>query len=125
MYSAILNHPLNLKPLDRYYAKGDTILIKDFLEKCLNKNPAKRPSANELLNHPWIKIMVEEESIDASEQVLAVQNLAAYKDATLFQTSVVTFLVRLKTDKEDISALRRLFTKVDSNHDGFLQPDEI
>jgi len=51
--------------------------------------------------------------------------MATFRDATLFQSSVVTFLVRLKSDKEDMSKLRRVFTKVDVNHDGFLQPDEI
>jgi len=29
--------------------------LKNFLLLCFNKNPNKRPSAQELLNHPWIK----------------------------------------------------------------------
>jgi len=61
MFRAIVNQKLNLKPFDRYYENGS--LIKDFLSKCLEKNPDKRPSANELLNHAWIKTMVEEEHI--------------------------------------------------------------
>ena len=69
--------------------------------------------------------MVEEELVEAREQVCVGINLAAFRDATLFQSSVITFLVRLKSDKEEMSRLRRVFTKVDTNHDGFLQPEEI
>ena len=69
--------------------------------------------------------MVEEDHVEAKEQVCVGINMAYFRDATLFQSSVITFLVRLKSDKEDMSKLRRVFTKVDENHDGFLSTEEI
>jgi len=29
--------------------------LKDFVTKCLNSNPNKRSSVEEMLTHPWIK----------------------------------------------------------------------
>lgn len=52
-------------------------------------------------------------------------NLAHYKEATLFQSSVITFLARLKTDQEELSMLGRFFTSADKNMDGFLTLDEL
>ena len=44
MYNAILNNPLDLQPLDRYFKNGQ--LLKNFVSQCINKDPAKRPTAN-------------------------------------------------------------------------------
>merc|ERR1712110_594739 len=97
LYRAIINSPVNLTPFDRYYDKGK--LIKDFLMQALDKNPEKRWSAHELLNHEWITTMVEEEVMSKKETQVFLANLAGFKDATLFQSSVITFLVRLKSSK--------------------------
>lgn len=29
--------------------------LQDFFAQCFNKDPAKRPSAEELFEHPWLK----------------------------------------------------------------------
>ena len=118
-----MNDPLNLKPLDRYYNNGT--LVKQFIKKCLNRDPSARTTASDLLNDPWIKTMVEEEVVQLNEQESIGVNMASFGDATLFQSSVVTFLVRLKSDKEDMSKLRRVFTKLDQDHNGFLSHEEI
>ena len=123
MYKSIINDELNLKPFDRFYKDGK--LVKDFIMKCLDKDPEKRLSANELLNHPWIKTMVLEEDVEEKKTHIIAKRLDKFKDATLFQKSVITFLVRLKSDKENEAALRKIFTCYDSDHDGFLVPDEI
>ncbi len=31
----------------------------DFIEQCLTLNPAKRPTAEDLLNHPWLTPMIQ------------------------------------------------------------------
>ena len=57
--------------------------------------------------------------------MIAALNLAHYKEATLFQSSVITFLARLKTDKEELTMLGRFFTSADKNMDGFLTLEEL
>ena len=42
-YDAIVNNEPNLKPLNRYYQNGS--LVKDFMMRCLDKDPNKRWSA--------------------------------------------------------------------------------
>ena len=44
--------------LKRYYKDGS--LVADFVLKCLQKNQNKRYSSAELLNHVWIKTMVDD-----------------------------------------------------------------
>lgn len=122
MYKAIIDQKLDERPLDRYYQNGK--LVKDFVKKCFRVAPC-RPDASTLLNDPWIKAMVEDEYVDSREQVMVGMNMANFSYATLFQSSVITFLVRLKSDKEEMSKIRRVFTKLDKNHDGFLSTDEI
>ena len=29
--------------------------LRDFFDQCFNKDPTKRPSAEELFEHPWLK----------------------------------------------------------------------
>jgi serine/threonine protein kinase len=35
--------------------EGCSQLLHDFLTKCFNKDPTKRPSAELLCEHPWLK----------------------------------------------------------------------
>ena len=69
--------------------------------------------------------MVEDEEVNKNEELMVGINFAAYKDATLFQNSVITFMARLKTNKDDLSVIRRIFSNIDRDHDGFLQTNEI
>lgn len=47
--------------LNRYWQDG--ALAKDFIERCLDKNPASRWSAKRLLSHEWMKVMVDEPAV--------------------------------------------------------------
>jgi len=35
--------------------EGCSPLLQDFLAQCFNKDPTKRPSADVLCEHPWLK----------------------------------------------------------------------
>ena len=44
--------------------EGKGAEAKDFLEKCLEKNPAKRPTAGQLLEHKWLRKFNSQDSGD-------------------------------------------------------------
>ena len=48
--------------LEKYWDGGQ--LVKDFVRRCLDKNPRSRWSAQELLEHPWLQAMVDETHLD-------------------------------------------------------------
>lgn len=74
VYQLIMGEPphFDLQPLAAMYRivkerrpplpKPCSDELADFLSKCWNKEPSKRPSAKELLSHPWITNAVPPES---------------------------------------------------------------
>ena len=114
---------LDLDEFSEYYQNGEQ--IKDFLTKCLAKNPHDRMTAAELLEHPWIKTMVIEEPVDECQKVKIALNLYTFKRSSVLQSSVIGFLSRLKSDSEELTILRKVFMELDTSKDGFLSVDEI
>ena len=58
IYYSILEDAPDVSHLKRYYKDGS--LVADFVLKCLQKNQNQRYSSAELLNHVWIKTMVDD-----------------------------------------------------------------
>lgn len=95
--------------------------VKDLISKMLT-DPDSRLSAEEVLNHSWVKhcAPTSEESI----LELDVQAMKNYTNASKFKKAVLTFIAtRLKED--EIHNLREIFTTLDKNNDGTLTYDEI
>lgn len=70
---------------NKYYKEG--ILAKDFMLRCLEKKPNKRPTAEQLLEHPWIKHFAHfsELIIDEDDRVDIYVNLYTFKRSSLIQ----------------------------------------
>ena len=45
------SRPPDMRPFDKF---GHVEILKDFVASCLDKNAKTRPTAAELLTHPWI-----------------------------------------------------------------------
>lgn len=113
IYLSILDDAPNISYLRRYYKEGS--LVTDFVLKCLQKNPNKRYSSAELLNHIWIKTMVDDKIKDGERQGGGADNLLSdeenlidvglnlgqYQKMSQFQSTVVAFLVGLRATYED------------------------
>ena len=52
-------------------------------------------------------------------------NIYSFKQASLFQSSVIAMLAGMKQSKEEISALRKVFKRLDESQDGYLSREEI
>ena len=67
--------------------------MKDFISRCLNRNANQRFNAAELLRHKWFKKLVIDHEIPEDELIDTGLNLYTFKQSSLFQSSVIAFLV--------------------------------
>ena len=65
IFDSIREDKVLLNKLNHYYNGGAH--VKDFILKCLERNPKNRWSAAQLLEHPWIKSLVKDEEVPDSE----------------------------------------------------------
>ena len=72
---------VDYSPIEKY-KKGEEAI--DFLNKCLNRDPAQRWDASKLLDHPWITKLTEFKEISEAELVEAGMNIYTFKQASLF-----------------------------------------
>jgi len=94
---------------------------KDLIRHMLTE-PKTRYSAEEVLNHNWVKTL----AANSQDAILNfnVQALNNYKNSTKLQKAVLTFIAsRLKDD--EIKNLREIFSFLDKNQDGTLTLEEI
>jgi len=94
---------------------------------CLNKNVAQRPSAAQLLRHKWLQEMgkLNEKHISKEDEVEILKNLQQFSKASKFQKTILSVLLGLRADKEELAQLKIAFNKMDKNGDGCLTTNEI
>lgn len=103
---------------------------KDLIKRLLMTDPNKRISAQDALNHPWIKSLISSpNTADASYFTNDVCNslLARFRD---FQRQsklkkLALTCVAYHLNDADIGALQKLFSTLDRNGDGVLTINEI
>ena len=102
-----------------HYLKGGKY-VTDFLQKCLNKNPNSRANANDLLHHKWFQKLVINCEVPKEQLVDTGLNIYAFRQASMFQSSIIAFLVQLKSEKKELQQLGDIFKKLDTSKDGYL-----
>mmetsp|Transcript_4957 Transcript_4957/g.3568 ORF Transcript_4957/g.3568 Transcript_4957/m.3568 type:complete len:181 (+) Transcript_4957:1041-1583(+) len=58
-------------------------------------------------------------------QLEVAQNLQDFKNSTVFQNAVLSFLVSVKTTQEELQKLNDIFVSLDTSKDGKLQIEEL
>lgn len=99
---------------------------KDLISKMLVP-VERRISAEDILQHAWMKIRdVEEEESKKDEPTLLInfQQLKAFQTSGKFKKAVLTYIATQMNENE-ISTLRKLFEKLDKNGDGVLTFEEL
>ena len=63
--------------------------------------------------------------IDDDDILETYLNLYTHKRSSLLQSSVIAFLAGIKLDEQEKITLRKIFTSLDTNKDGFLSANEL
>ena len=100
---------------------------KDFILKCLTHDHAKRPSAEQLLNHAWILEKPHEDSLTHQKTLSRKisNNMATSKKANTFQWSMIQYMNQLNLNKQETENMRKMFESVDKDQNGTLAFTEI
>lgn len=53
------------------YWQGVSDTAREFVRSCLTIDPTNRPTADELLNHPWLKTNASDKAVDLLPSVKA------------------------------------------------------
>lgn len=97
---------------------------KDLIDKMLVKDPSKRITAQDALDHKWFKNYLggtlKREKLDN-----AMQGLQSFKINQKMQHAAMSYIVTHLATKEDTKDLDEAFRKLDVNHDGRLSLDEL
>ena len=87
----------------------------------LDRNPERRYSADDVINHPWVSDNVRSPTTPA---IIDANQLRTYQNSVNFRKTVLNYMAT-QCSSEEISELVNLFVKLDTNRDGTLSLNEI
>jgi calcium-dependent protein kinase len=102
--------------------------VKDLMRGLLVKNPSSRISAEEALNHPWMKKFdIKNKFNKISEKKIKelLNNIKSYNPGFVLQQAALGFLVHNNPQLQDIVDASKLFNLIDSNNDGIIVKSEF
>ena len=103
--------------------------VKDLIKRLLEIKPYNRISTEEALNHPWFKINQSKELFnqvnDTSLMRMFIENLKTYRYDSFLQESLLTYLVQIFNQREDIDNACKFFNQIDANKDGVVTHEEL
>jgi len=94
---------------------------KDLICHLLNLNAAKRYTASEALEHPWL---TGKTASDKPILPKVLQNLSEFDGTNRFKQAVLGVMADTLSE-EDITALKKSFAEMDENGDGQITIDEL
>lgn len=95
---------------------------RDFITRLIRFVPENRLPAEQLLQHPWLSPLFVEASPEDVAQVLT--NVEGFSHAPDFLAMCVSSAAR-QLDHRSLDSIYKVFTVLDTNGDGLLQPDEV
>lgn len=94
---------------------------KDLIKKMMKVNPKERLDIKQCLDHPWFKKSIQNE-INLDNKILS--NLEDYSKLSNLNKVVMNLIVKILPD-EHIEALTELFHKIDTDHSGTIEYEEL
>lgn len=100
---------------------------KDIIKGFLTINPAKRLTARDALDLPWLHNNYIEFTMGGKSHITAelFDRLRRFRSITLFEKEVIKLMVKLFDDIDEIKRLRLVFFSVDYLNNGTLSDKEL
>jgi len=97
---------------------------RELVKMMMIRDKAKRCTAFEALNHPWIKDICKEE-LDTTEAKHLLNKLRSFKIQCKFQEAALSYIVSQLTTNKEKRHIQSVFLLLDKNKDGRLERDEL
>jgi len=97
----------------------------DLIKALLQKDPKRRPSAQEALQHPWLTLNKgSKECRDVKLSRGSLRSLASYSNASRLRRAVLLLLAQ-ELEPEETCELRQLFNSMDKSGEGTISFREL
>lgn len=95
------------------------------MKKMLTYQFTERPTAAELLEHPWICRHAQNYVVDKEVSDKVLSNLKSFAANQKLMTATISYIVNQLMSQEEIKELKKVFLTLDKNNDGKLSYEEI
>ena len=97
----------------------------DFMKKLLEKNPDKRISSAQALEHEWLKKYAPHTKVNKAFSRKIYKNLSNFREQSQLSTAVTTFMTNYLMNDDELKLLKKLFFELDVKGVGVITRDEL
>lgn len=121
IFNKIINEELQFPKEKWSQISKDAI---DFIKHCMIKNPDKRTSAAEAINHAWFKNILAKVHNEEYLNNDILNNLKNFASPEKFKKMVLKFISNMVSEKE-LKQLKQAFYAMDLDHSGYINVNEL
>ena len=119
IFDIILYKDYDVTELDKSECSEEA---KDIILKTLVKDPDKRLSTEECLNHPWIRKNITSRAGAITKKTMRI--LKRFSQKTPLQKELFFFIAKI-TREEEIKQLKEIFNQIDIKSEGMIRMSDI
>ena len=119
IFDIILSKDYDVTELDKSECSEEA---KDIILKTLVKDPDKRLSTEECLNHPWIRKNITSRAGAITKKTMRI--LKRFSQKTPLQKELFFFIAKI-TREEEIKQLKEIFNQIDIKSEGMIRMSDI
>ena len=119
IFDIILSKDYDVTELDKSECSEEA---KDIILKTLVKDPDKRLSTEECLNHPWIRKNITCRAGAITKKTMRI--LKRFSQKTPLQKELFFFIAKI-TREEEIKQLKEIFNQIDIKSEGMIRMSDI
>lgn len=98
---------------------------KDLILKMMEKDPARRFSAQQCLEHPWFDKMLQELHLEKNIDAEIMETLASFRGMSLLKNAFWAFLISYFSTYEEKYKIIKTWTALDWKGRGMLTKDDL